>query len=430
MEVTFFSFTKNSGGADRAAERMKYAVRDLGVKTKAVVIKSARPSSRDQVITPSKISELGHFVKWVLSYILTKFIMPRNDSKQSLNIFGSKFITENLKKAEICHIHWINNEMIKIKDFHLFSNKAVITLHDEWFYCGSEHHSFEPDHVGRVVDGYQKENKNVKLFDIPRLVWRLKVNYYKNMQNVIFTVPSKWLYDRAKNSYLLKDREIYIVPNPIDVDKFKKLPDELLNHNPENQEFNILFIMGRLKTSYTKGLDLFLAALESLKDVRRLQGKVKVLVCGEPFDVHRLPFKCKHLGYIKSNAELIKIYNQADVTIFPSRAEAFGQIASESLACETPVIAFKTSGVTDIVKDGENGFLAPSFEVKLLAEKILEAFDMPRDQLEKLGKNGRSHIVKHMSHKVVGEKLIKLYRSVDNYKKRSDQKSNYRYREI
>ena len=56
--------------------------------------------------------------------------------------------------------------------------------------------------------------------------------------------------------------------------------------------------------------------------------------------------------------------------LVPSVYEVFGQTASEAMACGTPVVAFATSGLKDIVDHQQNGYLAQAFDIEDLARGI------------------------------------------------------------
>jgi len=72
------------------------------------------------------------------------------------------------------------------------------------------------------------------------------------------------------------------------------------------------------------------------------------------------------------------LYSAADLTLVPSFQESFGQMASESLACETPVVAFRCSGLLDIVDHGTNGYLAAPFDAADLAYGVCWALSDAR----------------------------------------------------
>ena len=80
------------------------------------------------------------------------------------------------------------------------------------------------------------------------------------------------------------------------------------------------------------------------------------------------------------NKYLLKIYSMADCTIVPSLVESFGQVASESISCGTPVICFETSGLKDIVKDKISGLVAKPFSVSSLCEKIQQIIKTPNNR--------------------------------------------------
>jgi glycosyltransferase involved in cell wall biosynthesis len=86
--------------------------------------------------------------------------------------------------------------------------------------------------------------------------------------------------------------------------------------------------------------------------------------------------------------ELVRLYQTASAVVVPSTDEGLGLVAAEALLCETPVVAFNSGGLTDIVKHERTGLLVPPGKVKELAaalDRILTSPDLAAD----LGKAGR-----------------------------------------
>ena len=90
--------------------------------------------------------------------------------------------------------------------------------------------------------------------------------------------------------------------------------------------------------------------------------------------------------------------------------ESFGQVAAESLACETPVLAFNYSGIKDIVYHQKSGYLAEPFSVEALADGMEWILSRDLNELLQLGVSGRDHIIENFSESVVIEKLLSIYR--------------------
>jgi 1,2-diacylglycerol 3-alpha-glucosyltransferase len=65
---------------------------------------------------------------------------------------------------------------------------------------------------------------------------------------------------------------------------------------------------------------------------------------------------------------LVKLYQQADLFVFPSHVDTQGLVLAEAMACGTPVIALDGPGQRDIIADGENGFIVDS--IKEMAHTI------------------------------------------------------------
>lgn len=73
--------------------------------------------------------------------------------------------------------------------------------------------------------------------------------------------------------------------------------------------------------------------------------------------------------------QLAAIYSAADAFVFPSRADTFGLVMLEALACGTPVAAFPVAGPLDVIGDSGAGVLDED-----LRGAALRALDIPRER--------------------------------------------------
>jgi len=78
---------------------------------------------------------------------------------------------------------------------------------------------------------------------------------------------------------------------------------------------------------------------------------------------------CEFVGRV-GHVEVLRRMAGATVTVVPSRSEAFALVTIESLAVGTPVVASRTGGLPEIVRDGVDGFLVPPDDPPTLAEKL------------------------------------------------------------
>lgn len=61
-------------------------------------------------------------------------------------------------------------------------------------------------------------------------------------------------------------------------------------------------------------------------------------------------------GYLQGE-DLAAAYASADIFVFPSRSETFGQVVLEAMASGLPVVGVYSEGVCDLVQNGETGYL-------------------------------------------------------------------------
>ena len=84
--------------------------------------------------------------------------------------------------------------------------------------------------------------------------------------------------------------------------------------------------------------------LEAGRPDRRFD-KLKALVRAEGLEAHVV-----FAGYV-SDADLIQLYNQADLFVYPSLYEGFGLPVLEAMACGTPVVTARVSSLVEVAGD-------------------------------------------------------------------------------
>lgn len=413
MKLKIISYSATKGGAAKAARNFLNLMAENPEYESSLITVFGKLSG-SACIKASKLSILWHFNKMLVSRFFTYFNRYDNVVKYSLNIFSSNYVKKELelfsKKKEILHINWINNDTISLFDMNkIFRNankKVLLTLHDEWFYCSTEHYADIKS--TSFVEGYKTKDGLISklIFDVKRGI---------NFENIVLTVPSQWMYERAKQSYLLKDADIHILPNVIDTSVYDYSETIRRNRYDKLEVKPCSFIVGFGAVSGTanplKGFDLLIESLTLLTKSTSKKNNIVLLTFGsDSVDkrVEAIGFKVINMGFISSPERMAEVYNLLDVMIVPSRAESFGQVAAESLACQTPVIAFNFSGVRDIITHRKSGLMAEPFSIISLTENIQYMMDLNIDERNKYGIFGRKEVVTKFGKKVVLDKYLQL----------------------
>ena len=77
------------------------------------------------------------------------------------------------------------------------------------------------------------------------------------------------------------------------------------------------------------------------------------------------------------NDEIPGMLDAATVLVLPSRSEGLGRIVVEALCRGRPVVATRVGGITDLVRDGENGLLVPPRDPAALADALVRVLSDP-----------------------------------------------------
>jgi glycosyltransferase involved in cell wall biosynthesis len=120
--------------------------------------------------------------------------------------------------------------------------------------------------------------------------------------------------------------------------------------------------------------------------------------------------RIEFLGRIP-NSLLIDYYNEANLSVLPSKAEAFPIIPLESMACGTPVIMANRFSAKEIIDDGIDGFLVDITNTEVFANRILDILTN-QNLIEAMREKSRTKILEKFSIEKIINYNIDFYKSV------------------
>lgn len=403
--------TSLEGGAGRAAYRIHQAVRGIGVDSR-MFVKYKRyddPTVRSlDEFAPA--NGLYKAFDWVRNKCNNKLQHARwNRYPEREKVYLSDLRGTDLYGAlrkldyDVLHLHWINQRFISLDD--LPKDKPIVwTLHDSWPFCGVCHYFLdcsEYKHHCGCCPFLRSERSN----DLSRQVWQQKAEAFKNLDLNIVS-PSRWLADCAKQSGLLKNFPITVIPNCLDVETFRPLCKERKNEKP-----TILYGALHAATDKIKGLDHLLSALKLL--VHQGHGvDFELVVFGVTESELSLDVNVpiRYAGYVDKEEDMVSLYQKASVTVVPSLTENLSCTIMESLSCGTPVVAFNLGGNGDMIEHMANGYLAQAKDDADLAAGIIWCLENNMDQ--RLGMAGREKVLRNYSYEAINRQYKELYETL------------------
>ncbi len=215
------------------------------------------------------------------------------------------------------------------------------------------------------------------------------------------------------NKVFKLNREIIVIPNGIDVSKFK----------PAHSKINLKEVLYFGSLIRKKGV-LELAGI--FNELCELDGEVQLTLLGKDvkdifekrstIELFKERVDVKNLYKIKwydemPYEEVSKMISRSQVIVLPSFAEALPMTWLEAMAMEKAVVTSDIGWAEEVMEDGITGFTVAPVKHKLFARKIKELIDDP--QLAKhMGRNARQRVLKKFSKEVVVDKNMELYSKI------------------
>lgn len=268
------------------------------------------------------------------------------------------------------------------------------------------YHTMYEDYIHYITKGYF--NRTGK-----KIVEYLTL-FYCDKTATELVVPTKKAYELFKEKYKV-DRNVYIVPTGIEVEKFYLENNKGLNIIKKREslgikrdDFVILFV-GRIGSE--KNVELLLT---SMRYIVNNCPKAKLLIVGDGPDLNKYKSYVKKQGLEKNIIFTGKVpwdsvaeyYLISDVFTTASRTETQGLTVIEAMAASLPVVCIDDESFTNTVIDNLNGKI---FKNKRGYKKaIIELYNNPKE-LKKLSKQARVSAEMHSS-KYFVESILDVYK--------------------
>ena len=241
---------------------------------------------------------------------------------------------------------------------------VIWTLHDCWAFTGKCPY-FDLINCGKWKTGCsncpQLKEYPSAMVDKTNVMWRMKSKWFNRPRKMMIVTPSKWLENLVSKSFL-GQHSICTIPNGVDLDVFQPTPSEFKQRHGIEDKHIVLGVA--FSWGIRKGLDIFIEL------AKRLDDSYKIVLVGTNAEIDALlPSSILSIHRMQNQQELAKVYSAADVFVNPTREETQGLVNVESLACGTPVIAFRTGGCPECL-NATCGCVVERDDINTLEEEI------------------------------------------------------------
>lgn len=371
MKVLHLSQSASNGGAAIAAHRIHQSIHEAGVNSMMFTEQKYK-----NTLLESPLSTLDFLQRRIVKFTtkrISKYLIGNLAVYYSYGLFSSPWLKHlECANADIIHLHSLGNEILSIKQISKISAPVVITVHDYWVLGSGYHLAYLDDPV--------ISPQGILMNTIKRWVRKSKMKHWKG-KNITFVAPSKFIYQLLKNDPFFADFNRVKIHHPLKNFSFTKQDKQYARSKlslPDRPKL-LLFPAEAGTADLNKGFALLEKILLHFKKQNNVE--LELVILGEKPDgyCNILPYKINFIGRSGNRQFLNDAYSSCDALVLPSRFESFGLVAQEAIQCSLPVVATAGLGMDDIIKNGENGYLASWGDVDAFSLAISAAIhiDLP-----------------------------------------------------
>jgi glycosyltransferase involved in cell wall biosynthesis len=236
---------------------------------------------------------------------------------------------------------------------------------------------------------------------LSKIYYKINKKIIKSPEAVIS--PSKWLLDMHTNLGFFNNSNKKIIPNPINLNDFKK---EKLN----SRRFNLLFA-GQIE--HHKGIKFLLEAFKEINKNKNLKNKISLSVAGEGTELEKYKklYKdennLKFLGWLNER-KLEEEFKRTNIVIVPSICyENSPTIIYQAINFEIPVLASNIGGTPELITNQKEQLFKPADSLDLY-NKIKKAFYNYKDLKNKTSTNKEK--IEELNSENYSNKIVQLFK--------------------
>lgn len=305
-------------------------------------------------------------------------------------------------QADIIHLHNIHGGYFDLKSLMQIGKekKIVWTLHDMWAFTGGEAYVFE--NINYKI-GIGKTNYinvpplNSPIIDRRQFYIKEKKRIYDQIaEQLTFVCVSDWLKECLLSSYVYSDKiPVHRIYNGYDTEIF-------YSHNSRKKQ-DISILIFNSDSPFKGG-----------EDYKYILSKInipfKLIVLGKDIEVNNKNIINKqYYNSIVDRNLLAEIYNKSDILIFNTKAEAFGLVPLEAMACGVCVFASRVGGLPEIIIHKETGYLYNSIQE---LNSLLNNHSKNKKDINKIGANAADYVRKKFNSNIMIKSYKELYLSL------------------
>ena len=222
------------------------------------------------------------------------------------------------------------------------------------------------------------------------------------------TAVSKFLRDETVEQFKVA-APIDVVYNFVDSDEFKPVIDagikERLAPNGERLMFHV--------SNFRKVKNIPIV-VEVFSEVRK-KVPARLILVGDGPEREPSERQAAELGiaedvvFMGDQEYIAEILPAADVFFLPSEHESFGLSALEAMSCEVPVVGSRVGGLSEVVVEGETGFLCDPHDVECMTQLILSLFTNEPWRAE-IGRRARERATREFDRDRIVDQYVEVYR--------------------